>query len=50
MDWEDDTDFILGYLSQCKRLGGFPEPERLLDIVIFLIEEIKKIKQQTTGA
>jgi hypothetical protein len=42
MDWENDVDFILGYLNQCMKMNHIPK--RILDIMLFLTTEIKKIK------
>ena len=44
MEWENDLDFILGYLRQCKKENIQPKYE--YDILLKLCEEVKKLKDE----
>lgn len=43
IDFEHDIHFILGYLDQCRKMNH--APEKIIDILLFLTNEIKKIKE-----
>ena len=46
--FEYDIDFILGYLKESIKLKH--EPQKLLEIILFLTKEIKKIKEEKHGS
>lgn len=43
MEWKEDIDFIIGYMNQCKKMDH--SPEHLYDIIIFILKELKKLKE-----
>lgn len=39
MEWQDDVDFIFGYLDQCKKMNK--QPEKIIEILLFLLKKLK---------
>lgn len=44
MEFRNDLQFIIGYLSQNIRYGGVPE--KINEILVFLCKEIQDLKDQ----
>lgn len=44
MDEFKNVDFVIGYLQQAKRMKY--NPDKIVDIIIFLCEEIGKLKRE----
>lgn len=44
MEFEEDIDFIIGYLNQSKKMDY--NPQKLVDILLFLCKEIKRINKE----
>lgn len=44
IEFKYDIDFIIGYLKHCNKLNH--DSQKIQEILIFMLEEIKKLKEQ----